>query len=315
MGIFILRRHNLPMNWSGALPTVRLVCVMLATFALAGCTEGILAVHGPIASEERQLLFEALACMLLVVIPVIVLTLFFAWWFRASNRHATYRPTWSYSGRIEFSIWVIPLLVVLFLASLAWSASHELDPYKSIKSDKAPLTVEVVSLDWKWLFIYPDQGIATINELAIPVGRPVEFKLTSGTVMNSFFIPGLAGQIYTMAGMQTHLSLVAADAGTYRGMSAQFSGDGFSDMRFNVLAVGDTQFASWVDRVRAKSSSSLSNVAFDALANEHQTHAVAYYSKVDGDVFGHALMPGGNAGKSMGMPGMVMSPTTPKAGP
>lgn len=282
---------------------------------LAGCSEGILAAHGPVAAEERQLLFEALACMLLVVVPVILLTLTLAWWFRASNRSATYRPTWSYSGRIEFIIWIIPLLVVLFLAGLSWSGSHELDPYKAIQSNKKPLAVEVVSMDWKWLFIYPEQGIATVNELVIPTGRPVNFKLTSATVMNSFFIPGLAGQIYTMAGMQTRLSVEADDAGAYRGMSAQFSGDGFSDMRFNAIAMNDGQFDAWVEHVRSNAIGSLNNDVFDLLARTHNVQSKVYYSQVEGNVFEHALSmhrahPAGSA-----MPGMAMSNLREKVGP
>ena len=256
---------------------------------LSSCSEGVLAVHGPIAAEERQLLYEALVCMLVVVVPVIVLTLVFAWWFRASNRRATYRPAWNYSGRIEFSIWVIPLLVVLFLAALSWSGSHELDPYKPLKSQQAPLTVEVVSMDWKWLFIYPEQGIATVNELVMPVGRPVNFRLTSATVMNSFFVPGIAGQIYTMAGMQTRLSVLASDAGTYRGMSAQFSGDGFSDMHFQVRALAGANFDTWVQQVRAKSAGTLDDGAFDTLADTYKTQSVTYYGRLGGDVFAHAL--------------------------
>ncbi len=282
---------------------------------LAGCSEGVLAVHGPIAAEERQLLFEALACMLLVVVPVILLTLVFAWWFRASNRAAIYRPTWSYSGRIEFTIWMIPMLVVLFLAGLSWSGSHELDPYKTIQSDKTPLTVEVVSMDWKWLFIYPEQGIATVNELVIPTGRPVNFRLTSATVMNSFFIPGIAGQIYTMAGMQTRLSVQASDAGTYRGMSAQFSGDGFSDMRFDTTAMNGSQFDTWVEHVRSRSLGPLNIGVFDALAGTHKVQGKAYYAQVDGEVFEHAITmhkahPAGTV-----MPGMEKPNPHAKAGP
>ena len=289
--------------------------LLLSLPALTGCSEGVLAVHGPVAAEERQLLFEALVCMLLVVVPVILLTVAFAWWFRASNRAATYRPTWCYSGRIEFTIWIIPMLVVLFLAALSWSGSHELDPYKTIPSKKTPLTVEVVSMDWKWLFVYPEQGIATVNELAIPVGRPVNFKLTSATVMNSFFIPGIAGQIYTMAGMQTRLSIQASDVGSYRGMSAQFSGDGFSDMRFDAMAMNDSQFDAWVGHVRSTAYGSLSKDVFDSLASTHSVHGKTYYSQVDGDVFEHALaMPKAHPAGGP-MPGMAMSNSTEKSGP
>jgi cytochrome o ubiquinol oxidase subunit II len=275
-------RHT---GWSA----VRLTGCAVALLMLSGCTEGVLAVHGPIAATEKTLLLEALVCMLVVVLPILLLTLVFAWWYRASNRLANYRPTWSYSGRIEFSIWIIPLLVVLFLGGLCWSGAHQLDPYKPIVSKKPPLEVDVVSLDWKWLFIYPEQKIATVNELTIPVDRPIAFKLTSATVMNSFYIPGLAGQIYTMSGMQTQLSLVASDAGTYRGMSSQFSGDGFSGMHFEVVAVNDTAFDAWVGQVRSPSNGAMSNHVFDALATAHKTQVPTYYSNVEGDVFNHAL--------------------------
>jgi cytochrome o ubiquinol oxidase subunit 2 len=234
------------------------------------------------------MLFEALATMLIVVVPVILLTLFFAWWFRASNSRAIYRPTWSYSGRIEFSIWMIPMLVVLFLGAIAWVGAHDLDPFRSVDSGRKPLRVSVVSLDWKWLFIYPDLGIASVNELAAPVGTPVHLELTSATVMNSFFVPGIAGQIYTMPGMETQLSLEASNPGLYRGLSAQFSGDGFAHMGFNFIA-GDTEsFQGWVDRAR-QSGATLSVDEYDRLAKQHATADISYFSTVDAAIFSHAL--------------------------
>jgi cytochrome o ubiquinol oxidase subunit 2 len=193
--------------------------------------------------------------MLAVVVPVILATLAFAWWFRAGNAKATYRPNWAYSGRLEVIVWAIPALVVLFLGGVSWVSSHELDPAKPLADPQSvegrPLEVQVVSLDWKWLFIYPDQGIAAVNRLVVPAGRPVHFQLTSATVMNSFFVPQLGSQIYTMAGMRTQLNLQADKPGTYHGLSAQFSGDGFSDMRFDVEAVPDAEFAKWVDDAKA----------------------------------------------------------------
>jgi cytochrome o ubiquinol oxidase subunit 2 len=218
---------------------------------LSGLTSGgVLDPQGPVAHSERLILIDSTAIMLAVVVPVILATLAFAWWFRAGNAKATYRPDWAYSGRLEVIVWAIPALVVLFLGGVSWVSSHELDPAQPLAETK-PLEVQVVSLDWKWLFIYPDQGIAAVNRLVVPAGRPVHFQLTSATVMNSFFVPQLGSQIYTMAGMRTQLNLQADKPGTYHGMSAQFSGDGFSDMRFDVEAVPDAEFAKWVDETKS----------------------------------------------------------------
>jgi len=218
---------------------------------LSGLTSsGVLNPQGPVAHSERLILIDSTVIMLAVVVPVILATLAVAWWFRAGNTKATYRPDWAYSGRLEVIVWAIPALVVLFLGGVGWVSSHALDPAKSLAETK-PLEVQVVSLDWKWLFIYPGQGIAAVNRLVIPAGRPVHFQLTSATVMNSFFVPELGSQIYTMAGMRTQLNLQADRPGTYRGLSAQFSGDGFSDMRFDVEAVAQADFDKWVDETRA----------------------------------------------------------------
>jgi cytochrome o ubiquinol oxidase subunit 2 len=267
--------------------SARLLSPTLAIL-LAGCSEGVLAPVGPVGALEDQILFETFGAMLLVVIPVIALILAFAWWFRASNRRAAYLPTWSYSGRIEFTIWIIPLLLILFLATLAWSGSHDLDPYKPLSSQKKPLRVEVVSLDWKWLFIYPDYGIASVNELAVPVGTPVDFHLTSATVMNSFMAPQLGSQIYTMPGMETRLSLQADKPGQYRGLSAQFSGDGFSDMAFTLAARDEAGFAQWVAKVKA-AGGRLDGPAYDRLAAAHAASKPHYFSQVAPGLFRHAL--------------------------
>jgi cytochrome o ubiquinol oxidase subunit 2 len=229
-------------------PSILLGCMMLAS-----CNEGVLDPQGPVGQAERVILGDATAIMLAVVIPVIVLALVFAWWFRAGNRRATYRPEWDYSGRIELIIWAIPALVILFLGGIAWIGSHELDPPKPLESAKSPLEVEVVSLDWRWLFVYPHEHIATVNYLVVPTGVPVHFRLTSTSVMNSFFIPQLGSQIYTMPGMTTQLNLQADKPGIYDGLSAQFSGPGFSDMRFTLRAESGEGFAGWVAQVRAGS--------------------------------------------------------------
>ena len=228
----------------------RIVALLIGCGVLASCREGVLDPHGPVGQAERVILGDATAIMLAVVIPVIILTLVFAWWFRAGNRRATYRPDWEYAGRIELIIWAIPALVILFLGGIAWIGSHDLDPPKPLESNIPPLEVEVVSLDWRWLFIYPSERIATVNYLVVPTGVPVHFRLTSTSVMNSFFIPQLGSQIYTMPGMTTQLNLQADSPGSYPGLSAQFSGPGFSDMRFTVRADSGEGFAAWVAEAR-----------------------------------------------------------------
>ena len=269
--------------------TARRAAMVLAIVAgLGGCREGVLAPAGLIGGAEVRILWETFGAMLLVVVPVILMTLGFAWWFRASNRRAAYRPDWSYSGKIEFTVWMVPLLLILFLATLAWSGSHDLDPYRRIQSDRKPLRVEVVSLDWKWLFVYPDYGVASVNELAVPVGTPIDLRLTSGTVMNSFFVPRLGSQIYTMAGMQTRLSLQADRPGAYRGLSAQFSGDGFSDMRFTVHATDAAGFANWIAATRT-SPGRLDSAAYDRLATTHASAAPARFGAVEPGLFDHAV--------------------------
>ena len=235
-----------------------LAVVLIGAATLGGCTEGVLDPKGPIALAERQILLNALGIMLAIVIPVILATLGVAFWFRASNERARYRPNFAYSGRLEMLVWSIPAMTVFLVGGVAWVGSHDLSPRKPIVSTVRPLgvtvrplRVQVASLDWKWLFIYPDQGVASVNQLTIPVGTPVSLELTSSGVMNSFFVPQLGSQIYTMAGMITRLHLQADHAGTYRGFSAQFSGDGFSDMHFDADAVPDEKFAQWLDAARS----------------------------------------------------------------
>src|SRR5438270_4619147 len=209
-----------------------------AAALVASCRQTwVLDPEGPIASAERLLLINSTAIMLVVAVPVILATLGFAWWYRSSNARASHTSDGSYEGRIEFVVWSIPALVVILLGGVNWIGSHQLDPRAPITAEGASLRVDVVALDWKWLFIYPDQGIAAVSQLVIPAGTPVRFRLTSATVMNSFFVPQLGSQIYAMAGMTTHLNLLADRPGEYRGLSANFSGDGFSDMQFIAKAV------------------------------------------------------------------------------
>jgi len=215
--------------------------------------------------------------MLVVVVPVILLTLGFAWWYRASNSRAAYEPGWVYSGQIEMVIWAIPAMVVILLAGVGWTGSHQLDPAQKLASEAKPLRIQGVSLDWKWLFIYPDQGIATVNQLVIPAGTPIEFLLSSGSVMDAFFVPQLGSQIYTMPGMSVRLNLMAQSAGEYPGFSSQFSGDGFSDMRFMVHALSAAQFSGWLERSRG-SGAALDTGSFAGLAAPGTAPAGVYGS-------------------------------------
>jgi cytochrome o ubiquinol oxidase subunit 2 len=245
---------------------------------------GILSPNGPVAQSERLILIDATAIMLVVVLPVILVTVGFAWWFRAGNKRAVYRPDWSYSGQLEFLVWSVPALVVLFLGGIGWVSSHELDPAKPIVSAEHPLEIEVVSLDWKWLFIYPEQGVASVNRLVVPAGVPIHFRLTSATVMNSFFVPQLGSQIYTMAGMATQLNLMADNPGAYPGLSAQFSGDGFSDMRFDVQALKQADFKAWLAKAQAEGPA-LDNAGYTNLARASSAVAPASYREVSPGLF------------------------------
>jgi cytochrome o ubiquinol oxidase subunit II len=227
-----------------------LAVVLIGAATLGGWTDGVLDPKGPIAAADRQILLNSLGIMLAIVIPVILATLGVAFWFRASNARARYRPDFAYSGRLEMLVWSIPAMTVFLVGGVAWVGAHDVSPGKPIASTVKPLRVQVASLDWKWLFIYPDQGVASVNRLTIPVGTPVSLELTSSGVMNSFFVPQLGSQIYTMAGMVTRLHLQADYSGTYRGFSAQFSGEGFSDMHFDADAVTSEKFAHWLDSVR-----------------------------------------------------------------
>jgi cytochrome o ubiquinol oxidase subunit II len=243
---------------------------------------------GAIGKAEVSLIATSVYAMLIVVIPVILLTLFVAWKYRASNRNATYAPKWAHSTGIEVAIWTIPTIIILFLGILTWKTTHELDPYKPIESNVKPINVEVVALDWKWLFVYPDLGIATVNQIAFPVGTPVNFKITSDSVMNSFFIPQLGGQIYAMAGMQTKLHLIADHAGDYAGISANYSGAGFSDMKFRALAMSQADFDAWLKQVKS-SPDNLSMDVYAGVARPSEKAAVKYFSTVDPKLFNNIV--------------------------
>jgi cytochrome o ubiquinol oxidase subunit 2 len=222
--------------------------------------------------------------MLAIVIPTIFATLAVAFWFRVSNSRAAYLPDFEYSGRLELLVWSIPAMTVLLVGGVAWVGAHDLDPRKPISSGTPPVTVQVVSLDWKWLFIYPEQGIASVNKLVVPVGTPISFELTSSSVMNSFFVPQLGSQIYTMSGMVTRLHLQADHLGTYAGLSAMFSGDGFSDMRFTVDAATDNRFSQWVRQAR-ETGPTLDTQSYADLAKPSKAVAPFTYRAVAADMF------------------------------
>jgi cytochrome o ubiquinol oxidase subunit II len=255
-----------------------------AAMPVAACREGVLDPKGPVAAAERLLLFNSTEIMLVVVVPVVVATLAFAWWYRASNVRASRGTDEGYEGRTEFVVWSIPALIVILLGGVIWIGSHELDPRAPIPGKADPLRVEVVALDWKWLFIYPDQRIAAVNQLVLPVGTPVNFRLTSATVMNSFFVPQLGSQIYTMGGMTTHLNLLADAAGEYPGFSANFSGDGFSKMRFIAKAVPAGDFDAWVAQVRG-AGSALDRAAYAELAKPSEAVPPKTYRSVAPNLF------------------------------
>jgi cytochrome o ubiquinol oxidase subunit 2 len=271
---------------------IRLLVPALALF-LGGCSLDVLNPKGLIGIDEKHLIAISTWAMLIVVVPVILLTLVFAWRYRASNINADYQPKWSHSTVLEVVVWTVPSLIILFLAVITWTTTHQLDPYKPIASDTKPMDVEVVSLDWKWLFIYPELGIASVNQLAMPVGTPVDFHITSDTVMNSFFIPQLGSQVYAMAGMETQLHLVADDAGDYAGLSANFSGPGFSDMKFRTLAMPQAQFEQWVQKVRA-APAHLDATTYKELAAPSEANPVAYFSQVETGLF-HSITTEHNA--------------------
>jgi len=256
---------------------------------LSGCSGGILDPKGPVAADEKNLIITATVLMLLVVIPVIVLTLVFAWKYRASNPDAVYTPKWSHSNKIEAVVWIIPIIIVTALAVVAWRTTHKLDPYRPLDSDQKPVNVQVVALNWKWLFIYPDLGIASVNQLAFPKGVPVNFRITSDVAMNSFFIPQLGGQIYAMAGMETKLHLLADEAGEYNGMSANYSGGGFSGMKFKAIATQTPEeFQAWVNQVKAQAKP-LDAQSYLALAAPSENNPPAYYTVAEPRLFDAVL--------------------------
>lgn len=260
-----------------------------ALVLLSGCKHlEVLDPKGDIGMQEKNLLLIATGLMLLVIVPVIIMIVAFAWRYRAGNTKATYAPRWAHSTTIEVVVWAIPCVIIAILATITWTSTHELDPYKPIASKVKPIHVDVVAMDWKWLFIYPDYGIATVNQMAMPVGTPVNFNITSATVMNSFFIPQLGSQVYAMSGMQTKLHLIADVAGTYDGISANYSGAGFSGMRFKAIATTQQGFDDWIAKARA-ANNPLTPESYAALEKPSENNAVTYYSSTPPSMFAYIL--------------------------
>lgn len=271
------------MDWRAARSIALAPCLL--ALLLSGCTgDGVLSPRGPVANANRTIILNSLVVMLAIVIPTLIATFAVAWWFRESNTRARYDPKFVFSGRIEAVVWGIPLLTIVFLSGLIWTGSHRLDPYRPIASTVPHLEVQVVSLDWKWLFIYPSEGVASVNRLVLPVGRPVHFSLTSSSVMNAFFVPKLGSQIYTMNGMATQLSLRADRAGVYRGLSSQFSGDGFAGMTFPVHAVAPEAFDRWVASAR-RQGAALDAPAYAQLARPSREDPPATFAAVQPGLF------------------------------
>ncbi len=262
---------------------------LIAAFALAGCQPNVLAPKGVVGQGDATILIDSVAIMLAIVAPTGIAALAFAWWFRASNTRAIHLPEFEYSGRVEMITWSIPLLTIMLLGGVAWIGSHELDPAQPLAAEAAPLDVQVVSLDWKWLFIYPAQRVASVNRLVIPAGVPVHFTLTSASVMNAFFIPDLGSMIYTMNRMATNLNLIADKPGEFLGESAMFSGDGFADMHFNVEAAPPDQFKAWVDLTRSGGGPKLDSDAYKELAKQSLNVAPFVYSDIEPDLFQRIL--------------------------
>lgn len=255
---------------------------------LGGCKMVVMSPSGDIARQQADLIIVATALMLLIIVPVLFLTLYFAWHYRHSNKKAKYDPEWHHSTRLEVVIWSAPLAIIIALGAITWISTHKLDPYRPldridanrpVTPDIKPITVEVVALDWKWLFFYPEYGIATVNELAAPVDVPINFKLTGSSVMNAFYVPALAGMIYTMPGMQTKLHAVINEPGTYDGLSANYSGEGFTDMRFKFLGLAQDDFDQWVARVK-QGGSALNRDTYLKLEKPSIKEPVRYYSSV-----------------------------------
>jgi len=295
----VRRRSNLA--WSRT--ALRWCALAALPLALTACKWAVLDPRGPVGQADRTILIDSLAIMLAIGVPTILATFAFAWWFRASNTRARYRPDWEFSGAIELVVWSIPAMVIILLGGVAWIGSHDLDPAKPLSERQAPVEIQVVSLDWKWLFIYPHEGVASVNELVVPAGVPLRFSLTSASVWNAFFVPQLGSMIYTMNGMRTQVNLQADEPGTFHGLSAHFSGDGFSDMHFPVRAVRADEFAAWIQATRG-TGPTLDGAAYTALARQSTKLAPSTFGAVTPELFAQVvrqeLPPGPGPGTERG---------------
>ncbi|WP_255592965.1 ubiquinol oxidase subunit II [Bordetella sp. BOR01] len=295
------------------MPKAALILPVLGVLgALGGCSKAVLlSPSGDVAWQLRDIILVSTGLMLLIIVPVIAATLWFAWRYRETNAEATYSPDWDHSTILELLIWAAPLLIIIALSALTWVSTHQLDPYRPLSRIDAdrpvpagvkPLEVQVVALDWKWLFLYPGQGIATVNELAAPVDRPIEFKITSSSVMNSFYIPALAGQIYAMPGMQTRLHAVINHPGEYDGFSANYSGAGFSQMRFKFHGLSQADFDQWVQTGKA-SGNALDRAAYLQLEQPSVAAPVQRFGNVEPSLYdailNRCVQPGTDCARGM----------------
>ncbi|BAH83200.1 ubiquinol oxidase subunit II [Candidatus Ishikawella capsulata] len=264
-----------------------LFTISIVLLSNCNCNIALLNPKGEIAIQQRSLILLAFGLMLIVVIPAIIMAILFACKYRDSNTSdIQYNPNWSHSNKLEAVIWGIPVLIICFLAIVTWKSTHTLDPGKSLDSNKKSLQIEVIALDWKWLFIYPEQKIITINEIAFPVNMPVTFKVTSNSVVNSFFIPELGSQIYAMAGMKNNLNLIANKAGIYKGISSNFSGPGFSGMKFKVIVTKDnTEFNNWIIKVKSSPKKLNTQEEYNKIAIPSQNNPVEYFSTENTTLF------------------------------
>lgn len=258
-------------------------------YIFKGFNFAVLNPAGEVAQKQKDLIYFTLALSLIVVVPVFIMTFVFAWKYRASNAKSTYMPEWDSNKKLEFVWWAIPIAIILVLSIVTWKTSHSLDPYKKLESTTKPLTVQVVALDWKWLFIYPEQKVASINELNIPTNTPINFEITADAPMNSFWIPQLGGQIYAMAGMQTKLHLIADRPGVYKGSSANLSGQGFAGMDFNTNATSRTEFELWAKKTNS-TSSVLGWEEYQKLAEPTSNNPVSVYALNDNKLYNEIIM-------------------------